>query len=89
MDADGRVTYIYAAALIITIEGTTKILRREIATCPLDAVRKIIGGLVRDTGVLFGMFFYHNLYLPCSFSLFLPLYLKESRTQYSKVKPQH
>jgi hypothetical protein len=59
--------YIYSASLIITVESTTKILRREIAADPLEAVAKIVRGVIRDTGILFGVSssFLLRIFLSC------------------------
>jgi hypothetical protein len=43
----------YATVLVCSMEGSTKILRKELGDCPLSATRAIITGLVKDTGVLF------------------------------------
>jgi len=44
----------YATVLVCSMEGSTKILRKELGHSPLSATRAIITGLVKDTGVLFG-----------------------------------
>jgi hypothetical protein len=44
----------YAAVLVCSMEGSSKILRREVGPSPLSATRAIVNGLVMDTGLLFG-----------------------------------
>lgn len=46
----------FAAILVCNFNEATKILRKEVATCPVAAVRAIVYGLHVDTGLLLSMF---------------------------------
>lgn len=45
----------FAAILVCSFNEATKILRKEVAVCPIAAVRAIVYGLHTDTGLLLGM----------------------------------
>lgn len=42
----------FAAVLVCTFNEATKILRKEVAACPLAAARAIVHGLHIDSGLL-------------------------------------
>ncbi|KAF2685941.1 hypothetical protein K458DRAFT_300320, partial [Lentithecium fluviatile CBS 122367] len=46
----------YATVLVCSFDGATKILRKEVALCPLAATQAIVDGLVMDTGLLFSKY---------------------------------
>ncbi|KAF2252545.1 hypothetical protein BU26DRAFT_549111 [Trematosphaeria pertusa] len=46
----------HGAVLVCSYDGASKILRKEVAACPLAATRAIVDGLHRDTGLLFAKF---------------------------------
>ncbi|KAF2658115.1 hypothetical protein K491DRAFT_713882 [Lophiostoma macrostomum CBS 122681] len=46
----------YGAFLVITVDGTTKPLRKEVNDCPLTACRALVARLHKDTGLLFMKF---------------------------------
>ncbi|KAJ4290899.1 hypothetical protein N0V90_010095 [Kalmusia sp. IMI 367209] len=43
----------YTCVLVCSLEGSTKILRKEVSNCPLGAARALADGLIKDTGLLF------------------------------------
>ena len=46
----------YSCMLVCSLDGQTKLLRKEVKESALEAARALADGLIQDTGLLFGMF---------------------------------
>ncbi|KAJ4348364.1 uncharacterized protein N0V89_009738 [Didymosphaeria variabile] len=44
----------YICVLVCSLDGYTRILRKETHACPLEAARALADGLIHDSGDLFG-----------------------------------